>query len=66
MQSIAAVDQGPRSRHVQDLRDLHPDRNEILAGARWTVTHDPSPGYRSVLVDMLRQLGVEDADASLG
>lgn len=62
----AAVDQGPRSRHVQDLRDLHPDRDEILAGARWTVTHDPSPGYRSVLVDMLRQLGVEDADASLG
>ena len=30
------------------------------------ITHDPSPGYRSVLVDMLRQLGFEDADASLG
>jgi hypothetical protein len=29
-------------------------------------THDPSPGYRSLLVDTLRQLGVEDADASLG
>ncbi len=62
----AAVDQGPRSRHVQDLRELHPDRDELLAGARWTVTHDPSPGYRSLLIDTLGQLGVEDGDASLG
>ena len=61
----AAVDQGPRSRHVQDLRELRPDRDELLAGARWTVTHDPSPGFRSLLVDALRQLGLEDADASL-
>ena len=62
----AAVDQGPRSRHLQDLRELRPDRDELLAGARWTVTHDPSPGYRSLLVETLGQLGVEDADASLG
>jgi len=62
----AAVDQGPRSRHVQDLRELGPNRDELLAGARWTITHDPSPGYRSLLVDTLGQLGVEDADASLG
>ena len=61
----AAVDQGPRSRHVQDLRELDPDRDELLAAARWSVTHDPSPGYRSLLVDALRQLGVEDANASL-
>ena len=62
----AAVDQGPRSRHLQDLRELRPDRDELLAGARWTVTHDPSPGYRSLLVETLGQLGLEDADASLG
>ena len=62
----AAVDQGPRSRHLQDLRELRPDRDELLAGARWTVTHDRSPGYRSLLVETLGQLGVEDADASLG
>jgi hypothetical protein len=62
----AAVDQGPRSRHLQDLAELRPSRDELLAAARWTVTHDPSPGYRSLLVDRLRQLGVEDADASLG
>jgi hypothetical protein len=61
----AAVDQGPRSRHLQDLRELHPGLDELLAAARWTVTHDPSPGYRSLLVDTLRRLGVEDADVSL-
>src|SRR3989304_5283441 len=43
----AAVDQGPRSRHLQDLRDLSPDRDDLVAAARWSVTHDPSPGYRS-------------------
>jgi hypothetical protein len=61
----AAVDQGPRSRHLQDLRDLRPDRGELLEAARWSVTHDPSPAYRSALVETLRQLRVEDADASL-
>jgi hypothetical protein len=61
----AAVDQGPRSRHLQDLRDLSPHRDELLAAARWSVTHDPSPGYRTLLVDTLRRLGVEDADAWL-
>jgi len=62
----ATVDQGPRSRHLQDLSELRPNRDELLAAARWTVTHDPSPGYRSLLVETLRQLGVEDADGWLG
>lgn len=62
----ATVDQGPRSRHLQDLRELHPDRDELVAAARWTVTHDPSPGFRSLLVETLRGLGLEDADAALG
>jgi hypothetical protein len=61
----AAVDQGPRSRHLQDLRELAPVPGELLAAARWTRTHDPSPGYRSLLVETLARLGVEDADGSL-
>ncbi len=61
----AAVDQGPRSRHLQDLRELRPDPDELLTAGRWSMTHDPSPGYRSLLVDTLHRLGVEDADASL-
>jgi len=61
----AAVDQGPRSRHLQDLEELQPDRDELLTASRWTRTHDPSPGFRSALVEALRHFGVEDADAAL-
>ena len=59
----AAVDQGVDSKHFQDLQRLSPQRDELLQAASWSRTHDPSPGYRSVLVQMLQQLGVEDADA---
>ncbi len=62
----AAVDQGPRSRHLQDLQELGPGRDELLAAARWSITHDPSPAYRSLLVETLRRLGVEDVDGWLG
>jgi hypothetical protein len=62
----AAVDQGPRSRHFQDLRELGPGRDDLLEAARWAVGHDPSPGFRSLLIETLRALEVEDADASLG
>ncbi len=62
----AAVDQGLRSRHFQDLRDLGPGRDDLLAAARWATSHDPSPGFRSLLVETLRALEMEDADASLG
>jgi hypothetical protein len=61
----AAVDQGPRSRHLQDLRELAANRNELLTAAHWTRTHDPSPGYRALLVETLARLGMEDADDAL-
>lgn len=59
----AAVDQGP-GKHEADLRALEPTRDELLTAARWTLTHDPSPGYRHVLEQALVALGV--SDASLG
>jgi hypothetical protein len=62
----ATVDQGPRSRHFQDLVELRPTHDDMLGAARWAVTHDPSPGFRSLLVETLRALGVEDADGQLG
>lgn len=61
----AAVDLGPRSHHLQDLRELGPTRDELLAAARWTMTHDPSPGYRTLLAETLHSLGPEDVDAAL-
>jgi len=58
----AAVDQGPSSKHFQDLVALSPSREELLDAARWAITHDPSPGFRSELLKALAGLGVDDAD----
>jgi len=58
---FAMVDQGG-GRHEADLRALNPTQDELTAAARWSITQDPSPGYRTVLVGALRVLGVDDAD----
>lgn len=58
----AAVDQGPSSKHFQDLGDLRASRQELLDAARWTLTHDDSPGFRSELLKALASLGVDDAE----
>jgi Nucleotidyltransferase of unknown function (DUF6036) len=59
----ALVDQGA-GRHEQDLHALNPTAEELVRAARWTRTHDPSPGFRQMLEQALRYLGV--ADAGLG
>jgi len=48
----AVVDQGA-GRHLADLQALEPTDDELLEAARWTRTHDPSDGYRSVLLEVL-------------
>jgi hypothetical protein len=58
----AAVDQGPRSRHFEDLRRLQPTTDELKAAAAWTRTHDPSEGFRVEQQAALRSLGVNDGD----
>lgn len=55
----AMVDQGA-GKHEADLRNLNPTREELLAAARWTRTHDPSEGFRGQLLAALAYLGVED------
>jgi hypothetical protein len=57
----AMVDQAG-GRHEADLRALDPSPEELIAAARWTVTQDPSPGYRMVLKEALSALGIEDVD----
>jgi Nucleotidyltransferase of unknown function (DUF6036) len=57
----ALVDQGA-GKHEQDLRGLNPTAEELVQAARWTTTHDISPGFREMLERALRYLGVEDAD----
>lgn len=58
---FAMVDQGG-GRHEADLRTLSPARGQFVLAARWSMTQDPSPGYRFVLEDALRVLGVNDAN----
>jgi len=59
----AAADRWPaRDRHLEDLQKLEPTRNDLLEAARWSRGHDPSPGYRSLLVATLVHLGIEDVD----
>ena len=57
----AMVDQAG-GRHEADLRALEPTPRELIAAARWTRSHDPSPGFREQLLLALHVLGVSDAD----
>ena len=59
----AAVDQGPRSRHFDDLRSLEPSGDELRAAARWARTHDPSEGFANELRSALREFGIVDGIA---
>jgi hypothetical protein len=52
----AAVDQ-PGSYHADDLQELHPTEEELLAAARWTRPHDTSDGYHQVLKWFLKEFG---------
>lgn len=52
----AAVDRDG-GRHLQDLLDLAPTADELLAAAHWTRTQDPSEGFRFNLAQMLTHLG---------
>jgi hypothetical protein len=57
----AATDQGPDSKHFKDLTALAPTADELIQGAGWARTHDPSEGFRAELIGLLRTLGLNDA-----
>jgi hypothetical protein len=61
----AATDQGSTSKHFQDLESLAPTQQELVQGARWALTHDPSAAFRGELVATLTALGLADADSLL-
>jgi hypothetical protein len=54
----ASADQGA-GRHVDDLIALRPTAEELLMAARWAFSQDVSPGFRTVVKDMLSKLGYE-------
>ena len=59
----ASADRG--GYHVDDLMKLEPTESEIVEAARWTMTHDVSPAFRVILIDLLRRLGFDDASKEL-
>ncbi len=59
----AAVDSG--GRHLTDLIDMHPSAEEWVRAAAWAMTHDPSPGFRHMLIDMLTQMGYSDVASKI-
>jgi hypothetical protein len=61
----AAVDRAPASKHLDDLRLLEPTSAELIQAGQWAVGHDPSHGFRSQLVALLKMFGVDDADQLL-
>lgn len=52
----AVIDQGP-GRHFQDLQELKPEANELIAAARWCINQDPSEGFHEMLGKVLHHLG---------
>lgn len=61
----AAVDQGPRSKHMTDLHALGPSRDELVAAALWTRTQDPSAGFLGELRRTLALFDVEVEDGDI-
>lgn len=41
---------------------LSPTPDELLVAARWTRTHDPSDGFRTMLHQALQAIGAEPSD----
>lgn len=56
---FALADQGP-GKHEEDLRRLNATDDELVRAARWTQTHDPSPGFAQLVQAALRLMGVSD------
>jgi len=57
----ATVDQGA-GKHLDDLEALQPTGQELIDAARWSRSHDPSEGYRSILARVLAHFGVDDGN----
>ena len=59
----ASADRG--GYHVDDLMKLEPTEKEIVEAAKWTMTHDVSPAFRGIMIDLLRRLGFDDGSKEL-
>ena len=53
----ASVDQGPDSKHFEDLKRLQPTQEELDKAGIWCKTHDVSQEFAIFLAEELRQFG---------
>lgn len=60
----AAADQGP-GRHLKDLLTLNPTADELLAAAKWAMTHDVSEGFKELLRMLLKEIQHDAVAAQL-
>ena len=52
----ASVDQGPNSKHFEDLKRLQPSQEELKKAAIWCQTHDVSEEFARCLAEALHGL----------
>jgi hypothetical protein len=52
-----SVDQGPDSKHFEDLKRLQPTQEELDRAGIWCKTHDVSEEFAISLAEALRQFG---------
>lgn len=52
----ASVDQGPNSKHFEDLKRLQPTQAELKKAAIWCQTHDVSEEFARCLAEALHDL----------
>lgn len=52
----ASVDQGPNSKHFEDLKRLQPNQAELKKAAIWCQTHDVSEEFARCLAEALHDL----------
>ena len=45
--------------HADDLIQLKPTDEELIQAAQWSMTHDPSEGYRQSMEILLKEMGYE-------
>ena len=56
----AAVDQFG-GYHADDLEALNPSDDELVSAAQWSISHDPSDGYRQSMRQFLNEFGYRHA-----
>jgi hypothetical protein len=54
----ASVDQGPKSKHFDDLKRLNPKNDELLIAKKWCLTQDISSELSSMLDEALSALRI--------